>query len=62
MNAAISFFDGKTPAGSQLDSLNQWVAEIAALTQPDHIHWCDGSDAEYAALVQQMQADGTCCR
>ena len=59
MNAAVSFFDGKTPAGSKLDSLNRWVSEIAALTQPDHIHWCDGSDAEYAALVQRMQADGT---
>ncbi len=59
MNAAVSFFDRKTPTGSELDSLNRWVAEIAALTQPDHIHWCDGSDAEYAALVQRMQADGT---
>ena len=59
MSAAVSFIVGKTPAGSQLDNLNQWVADVAALTQPDHIHWCDGSDAEYAALVQQMQADGT---
>ena len=59
MNAAVSFFDGKSPAGSQLDSLNRWVAEVAALTRPDHIHWCDGSEAEYAALVQRMQADGT---
>ena len=59
MNAAVSFFDGKSPANSQLGSLNQWVAETATLTQPGHIHWCDGSDAEYAALVQRMQADGT---
>ncbi|MGH8061106.1 MAG: phosphoenolpyruvate carboxykinase (GTP) [Pseudoxanthomonas sp.] len=59
MNAAVSFFDGKNPTGSRLDSLNRWVADVAALTQPDHIHWCDGSDTEYAALVQRMQADGT---
>ena len=59
MNAAVSFFDGKSPGGSQLDSLNRWVADVVALTQPEHIHWCDGSDAEYAALVQRMQADGT---
>ena len=59
MNAAVSFFDGKSPTGSKLDSLNRWVAEVAALTRPDHIHWCDGGDAEYAALVQRMQADGT---
>jgi len=59
MNAAIRSFDGKSPAGSQLDSLNQWVADVAALTQSDRIHWCDGSEAEYAALVRRMQADGT---
>ena len=59
MNAAVSFLDGETPTGSRLDSLNRWVADVAALTQPDHIHWCDGGDAEYATLVQQMQADGT---
>ena len=59
MNAAISFSDDKGSAGSRLDSLNRWVAEVAALTQPDRIHWCDGSEGEYVALVQQMQADGT---
>ena len=60
MNAAASsFLDGKNSTGSKLDSLNRWVADVAALTRPDHIHWCDGSDAEYAALVQQMQVDGT---
>ena len=36
MNAAISFIDGKSPAGSQLDNLNQWVAEIAALADNSH--------------------------
>ncbi|HEY5803885.1 MAG TPA: phosphoenolpyruvate carboxykinase (GTP) [Lysobacter sp.] len=45
--------------GSKLAELNAWVAEVAALTQPDAIHWCDGSDAENAALIKQMQADGT---
>lgn len=59
MNAAISYFDEKNPAGSRLDSLNRWVAETAALTRPDAIHWCDGSDEEYAALLQLMQEDGT---
>ncbi len=46
-------------APTALESLNDWVAEVAALTRPDRIHWCDGSDAEYDALVAQMQADGT---
>ncbi|RPE80951.1 phosphoenolpyruvate carboxykinase (GTP) [Vulcaniibacterium tengchongense] len=46
-------------AGSRLAALNAWVAEVAALARPDAIHWCDGSDAENAALVARMQADGT---
>ena len=46
-------------AGSSLQALNDWVAEVAALTRPDAIHWCDGSDAESAALIAAMQADGT---
>ncbi len=45
--------------GSRLAALNAWVAEVAALTKPDAIHWCDGSDAENAALIAQMQRDGT---
>nr|WP_255610737.1 phosphoenolpyruvate carboxykinase (GTP) [Lysobacter sp. ESA13C] len=46
-------------AGSLLVALNEWVAQVAALTRPDKIHWCDGSDAEYDALVARMLADGT---
>ena len=41
-----------------LEALNDWVAEVAALTRADQIHWCDGSDAESDALVARMQADG----
>jgi phosphoenolpyruvate carboxykinase (GTP) len=44
---------------SRLDALNQWVLQVARLTQPDRIHWCDGSDSEFAALTAQMEADGT---
>ena len=36
-----------------------WVGEIAALCKPDAIHWCDGSQAEYDALCQQLVEAGT---
>ena len=44
---------------TKLESLKAWVEEVAARTQPEAIHWCDGSEAEYEDLVQLMLADGT---
>jgi phosphoenolpyruvate carboxykinase (GTP) len=43
---------------SSLESLNQWVDEVAQLTQPARILWCDGTDAEYRALVDGMLETG----
>ncbi|HMB43162.1 MAG TPA: phosphoenolpyruvate carboxykinase, partial [Luteimonas sp.] len=43
---------------SQLAALTQWVDSVAKLTQPDAIHWCDGSDAENAKLVDLMLGTG----
>ena len=36
-----------------------WVEEVAALTKPKSIHYCDGSDAEWDALVDELVASGT---
>ena len=40
------------------DLLN-WVNEIAALTKPTNIHWCDGSEEENQKLIDMMIASGT---
>jgi len=42
--------------------LASWVDDVARLTKPDQIHWCDGSDAERERLIEQMVGDGTLLR
>ncbi|MDX1655293.1 MAG: phosphoenolpyruvate carboxykinase, partial [Candidatus Competibacteraceae bacterium] len=39
-------------------ALQAWVEEVAQLTQPEHIHWCDGSAEEFQSLVNQMVGTG----
>ncbi|RUR01389.1 phosphoenolpyruvate carboxykinase (GTP) [Labedella endophytica] len=45
-----------------IDALRAWVEEVAALTEPDRIVWCDGSLAESDRLTKQLVADGTLIR
>jgi phosphoenolpyruvate carboxykinase (GTP) len=40
-------------------ALIAWVEEIAALTRPDAIRWCDGSEAEWQELTRLMVEGGT---
>ena len=42
--------------------LRQWVADIARQTKPDRIVWCDGSQAEYEQLCEELVARGTFIR
>ncbi len=38
--------------------LKSWVDQVAQLTQPDTVVWCDGSEHEYDNLIAQMTATG----
>jgi phosphoenolpyruvate carboxykinase (GTP) len=40
-------------------ALKSWVQEVASLTKPEHIHWCDGSAEEHQSLIQKQVADHT---
>ncbi|MFG1810628.1 phosphoenolpyruvate carboxykinase (GTP) [Streptomyces sp. NPDC049040] len=49
-------------APTEHQELIRWVGEIAELTQPDEIVWCDGSQAEYDLLAAELVAKGTFTR
>ncbi|MFC4950098.1 hypothetical protein ACFPFQ_42240, partial [Pseudonocardia sp. GCM10023141] len=50
---------GLDPAPTTHRKLLQWVREIAELTTPDQVLWCDGSAAEWQRLTRQLVDAGT---
>jgi len=42
----------------QNKSVLEWVQNTAKLTQPDSIHWCDGSESEKQSLTAQAVSAG----
>ena len=50
---------GLHPAPTRHAKLIAWVEQVAALTLPDRVYWCDGSDEEWIALTGELVAAGT---
>ncbi len=53
---------GLDQAPTKNEKLVSWVSEIAALTKPDRVEWCDGSEQEWQRLTQLLVDAGTFTR
>ena len=59
MSAVLSGQAAAAPSYVKNKKLIAWVADVARLTQPDRIVWCDGSQAEYDRLCDELVQSGT---
>ncbi|HEX6866476.1 MAG TPA: phosphoenolpyruvate carboxykinase (GTP), partial [Caulobacteraceae bacterium] len=50
---------GLDQAPTRHQRLIQWVRETAALTKPDRVYWCDGSEEEWELLTSELVDSGT---
>jgi phosphoenolpyruvate carboxykinase (GTP) len=53
---------GLDQAPTRHDKLLTWVHEIAELTNPDRVVWCDGSEDEWRRLTEELVDGGTLVR
>src|ERR1700742_3867948 len=51
-----------TTAPTTHQGILDFVTEVAAMTQPDRIHWCTGSDEEWTELTDALVSTGTFTR
>ena len=59
MKETVTEVTQATPARTTNQKLLAWVEDVAQLTQPESIHWCDGSAEEYEHLCRQLVEAGT---
>src|ERR1700758_4336582 len=59
MSATLASTSTNTTPLSKNKHLLRWVEKMAQLTQPDRIHWVDGSQEENDELCLQMEESGT---
>ncbi len=50
------------PENVKNTELIDWVTKAVELCKPENVYWCDGSDAEYDRLCEEMVASGTFIR
>ena len=62
MTADITSAYDLTEAPTSHQRLLGWIAAVAELTEPDGIHWCDGSDEEWTRLTDGLVEAGTLVR
>ncbi|HEY8615964.1 phosphoenolpyruvate carboxykinase (GTP) [Phenylobacterium sp.] len=56
---SASTVPGLEPAPTNHAKLISWVREIAEMTEPDRVVWCDGSEEEWTRLTDELVAAGT---
>ncbi|MBB6379997.1 phosphoenolpyruvate carboxykinase (GTP) [Pseudonocardia eucalypti] len=57
-----TFVSGLDQAPTEHRELLDWVSEVAELTTPDRVVWCDGSDDEWRRLTTELVSAGTLVR
>ncbi len=56
---ATTIQEPQTAGAVRHHKLAQWVEEVAQLTKPERVRWCDGSAAEYDEMLRLMVQAGT---